>query len=304
MRPRLSARHALASALALAAAPALAQQPDARVICDGEPVQGGFLICTAAGAAEPPLAMNGGAPVEIEETGFAFFPIARDATGTVQIRGHGQAPYVAEIRPREFDIQRIDGLPPSAVRPRTAEEQAKVAADTELKNRTWRHAAHGAWWLEGFDYPLAQRDARQSGIYGSQRILNGEEGNPHFGVDYALDTGEAILAPAAGVVALADPDMYFEGGFVVVDHGGGVMSVFMHMSQLDVETGEQVGAGQKLGEVGATGRATGPHLHWGVRVRGTYVDPELLLAFDPRGSDTLFPAEPEPNAPTIFSPDE
>src|SRR5690606_6108453 len=130
----------------------------------------------------------------------------------------------------------------------------------------------------------------QSGVYGSQRILNGEPGSPHFGIDYAASEGEPILAPAAGVVALADPDMYFEGGFVVIDHGGGVMSVFMHMSEVGVSTGQLVQAGDEIGKVGDTGRATGPHLHWGIRVRGTYIDPALAMAFDPRESAALQPA--------------
>lgn len=296
-------RRALPLLLLFAAAPALAQQRDARVVCDGAPVQGGFLICTAAGSAEPPLAMNGGTPVEIEENDFAFFPIAREATGMVEIRGHGLEPYRAEIEAREFDIQSLT-LPPSEVAPRTPEEQAKVAADAALKQQAWEHEARGAWWLDGFQYPLERQGVVQSGVYGSQRILNGEPGNPHFGIDYAADIGDAILAPAGGTVALADPDMYFEGGFVVLDHGGGVMSVFLHMSDVAVQTGQRINAGDKLGEVGDTGRATGAHLHWGVRVRGTYVDPELLMAFKPRESETLFAASLQPNEPTIFNQDD
>src|SRR5690606_22118499 len=127
----------LAFALCLAALPAAAQEgrQAARVICDGAPVQGGFLICTAAGSARPPLAMNGGAQQEIEDTNYALFPIAREATGTVEVRGHGLQPWTAEIGEREFDIQSLT-LPPSEVAPRTPEEQAKVAADAELKART------------------------------------------------------------------------------------------------------------------------------------------------------------------------
>jgi hypothetical protein len=276
-------------ALACAAAPAAAQQNSARVVCDGAPVQGGFLICTAAATAAPPLAMNGGDPQDIEENGFAFFPIDRDATGMIEVRGHGLQPYAAEIGVREFDIQSLS-LPPSEVAPRTPEEQAKVAADAVLKNRAWAHEARGAGWLDGFVYPLEKQGVTQSGVYGSQRILNGEPGNPHFGIDYAAATGDAIVAPAPGVVALADPDMYFEGGFVVLNHGAGVMSVFMHMSEVDVQAGQRVSAGDRLGAVGDTGRATGAHLHWGVRVRGTYVDPELLMAFKPRESESLMPA--------------
>lgn len=279
-------------------APAMAQHGEPRVICDGAPVQGGFLICTSGGPSSPPLAINGGEPHPENDSGFAFFPISRDATGTVEVRGHGLEPWRAEIERRTFDIQRIDGLPPSAVRPRTPEEQAKVAADTALKNQAWTHREPSAWWLDGFRYPL-ERDMRRSGVYGSQRILNGEPNNPHLGVDYAANTGEPVLSPAAGVVVLAEPDMYFEGGLIVIDHGGGVKGVFMHLSRLDVAAGDLVAAGDRIGAVGATGRATGPHLHWGVRVRGTYVDPELLMAFNPRESQMLWPEPPPDPVPAV-----
>lgn len=277
---------AFAALLALPAGGALAQDNPPRVLCDGAPVQGGFLICTATPPSDPPLSFNGGIPEPIEDTGYAFFGIGRDDTGTIEVRGHGLEPYTAQIAAREFDIQRIDGLPPSKVQPRTAEEQAKVEADWLKKQEAWENRAEGAWWMDGFLYPL-EKDVIQSGVYGSQRVLNGEPNNPHQGIDFAAQTGDAILAPAGGQIVLAEPDMYFEGGLVVIDHGHGVMGVFMHMSQIDVSAGELVAPGQKIGEVGASGRATGPHLHWGLRVRGTYIDPELVMDFDPSASKIL-----------------
>jgi len=255
--------------------------------CDGPAVQGGFVVCAVPeGAGEYEILVDGAAETETHG-GVAFVPFYRDDTGetTISARplGDGQPALAAatvSIGDREFDVQRIDGLPPSKVSPRTPEEQAKVEADWLLKQETWKKRAEGAWWAAGFRAPLAE-DYVQSGVYGSQRILNGEPRNPHHGIDYAAPAGTTILAPAAGEVVLAEPDMYFEGGLVVIDHGKGVMGLFMHMSEVGVEAGDFVEAGDPVGKVGSTGRSTGPHLHWGLRVRGTYVDPELALAWSP-----------------------
>ncbi len=267
---------------ALIAAALAAQGP--ALACEGQAVQGGFLICaTPEGAGEYALSMNGEAEVETYD-GLAFLPIYRDDEGEITVSaealggGPALAPVSFDIETREFDIQRIDGLPPSEVEPRSLEEQARVEADWLLKQDAWKHRAQGAWWKDGFQYPLGEEFV-QSGVYGSQRVLNGEPKNPHHGIDYAAPAGEPILAPAAGEVVLADPDMYFEGGLVVIDHGMGVMGLFMHMSEVGVEAGDFVEAGDIVGQVGSTGRSTGAHLHWGLRVRGDYVDPELALAY-------------------------
>jgi murein DD-endopeptidase MepM/ murein hydrolase activator NlpD len=116
-----------------------------------------------------------------------------------------------------------------------------------------------------------------SGVYGSQRILNGEPRRPHFGLDIAAPTGTAVIAPAAGTVALAEPDLYFTGGTLMIDHGRGITSVFSHLSALTVSEGDFVAQGEKIGEIGATGRATGPHLDWRVNWFEVRLDPALLL---------------------------
>ncbi|MBA4802672.1 MAG: M23 family metallopeptidase [Euryhalocaulis sp.] len=277
----------------IAALSALALAASGGLVCDGPALQGGFVVCAApAEAGEYDILVNGEAKTETVD-GYAFVPFYRDVTGTVTIaakaKNGGQPalePASVEIEEREFDIQRIDGLPPSKVEPRSPEEQAKVEADWLKKQETWKHRADGVWWLEGFRYPLG-KEFIQSGVYGSQRVLNGEPKNPHHGIDYAAPAGEPILAPAAGEVILAEPDMYFEGGLVVIDHGQGVMGLFMHMSEIGVEEGDIVEPGQPVGKVGSTGRSTGPHLHWGLRVRGEYIDPELALAFKPKESELL-----------------
>jgi murein DD-endopeptidase MepM/ murein hydrolase activator NlpD len=118
---------------------------------------------------------------------------------------------------------------------------------------------------------------RVSGRFGNQRIYNGSEGTPHSGMDIAASQGTPVRAPAAGVVSFADPDLYLTGGTVVLDHGRGVSSNFLHLSRIDVRVGDRVEQGSVIGAVGATGRATGPHLHWGMNWFDVRVDPLLVL---------------------------
>ena len=265
------------AALCLAAMSSAAAAAVAELDCQGPVEQGGFLICrTAPGAS---LRINGDIVTQADADGFAFLPFSRDHAREVVVSANDSEGLRFDLKAGEWDVQRIDGLPPSKVTPRTPEQQANVEADWLKKQDAWKHRARGAWWLDGFAAPV--EGIARTGVYGSQRFLNGEPRNPHMGVDYTADTGELVIAPAAGVVVLAEPDMYFEGGLLVVDHGAGVMGVFMHLSRLDVAVGDEVAKAQPMGAVGATGRATGPHLHWGLRVRGTYVDPELALAWEP-----------------------
>ena len=115
-----------------------------------------------------------------------------------------------------------------------------------------------------------------SGVYGSQRFYNGEPRRPHFGVDVAVPTGTIVRAPAAGRVTLAEPDLYFSGGTVILDHGYRLSSSFLHMSEVSVQVGDELQAGDIIGAVGATGRATGPHLDWRMNWREERIDPQLL----------------------------
>ena len=117
-----------------------------------------------------------------------------------------------------------------------------------------------------------------SGVYGSQRILNGKPKWPHYGVDIAVPTGTEVRAPAGGVVTLAHPDMFYSGGTLIVDHGHGLSSAFLHLSKLRVKTGDKVKQGDVIAEVGATGRATGAHLDWRMNLFNRRIDPQLLVS--------------------------
>lgn len=122
---------------------------------------------------------------------------------------------------------------------------------------------------------------RLSARFGGQRILNGLPQTPHFGSDLAAPSGSPIMAPADGVVALSNPAMHFEGGLTMIDHGQGLIAVYLHQSRLDVRAGDVVKQGQVIGAVGMTGRATGPHLCWRMRWRGRNLDPMLMVGLHP-----------------------
>jgi murein DD-endopeptidase MepM/ murein hydrolase activator NlpD len=157
--------------------------------------------------------------------------------------------------------------PPPDIAARIEREQAKVsAARTRDDDRDDYETA--------FDWPV---QGRVSGVYGSQRVYNGTPKSPHSGLDVAAAKGTPVHAPAAGIVTLAEPDLYLTGGTVLLDHGHGVSSNFLHFSRIDVHVGDRVEKGQVLGLVGATGRATGPHMHWGMNWFGVRVDPQLML---------------------------
>lgn len=178
-----------------------------------------------------------------------------------------------EVAQREYNVQRIDGLP-----------SKKVTADKSQDERVYREwlaikkARQTDSTLKGFysdwQWPVT---GRISGVYGSQRVLNGKAKTPHSGVDVAAPQGTAVNAPADGVVTLTDEDMYYSGGTVLVDHGHGVNSSYSHLSKIDVKVGDVLKQGDKLGEIGMTGRATGPHLHWRVNWYDITLDPALLV---------------------------
>jgi murein DD-endopeptidase MepM/ murein hydrolase activator NlpD len=176
------------------------------------------------------------------------------------------------IKPRVYDIQRIDGLaprmvtPPESVLARIKRENAKIHA-ARMNDRA------EPFFEKGWVWPAK---GRISGVYGSQRILNGKARRPHFGVDVAAPVGVKVIAPSDGVVVLAESSLYYTGGTIILDHGHGLTSAFLHMSALAVKAGQRVQQGDLLGAVGATGRATGPHLDWRINWFDRRLDPALL----------------------------
>ncbi|ABS62245.1 peptidase M23B [Parvibaculum lavamentivorans DS-1] len=253
------------------AAPAFA---DAPLDLKGRMEQGGFVVGQAAPGAR---AVLDGMALDVDEAGLFAFGFDRDqgatAKLTVTYADGGTAERLIEVAPRDWQIQRVEGVPQQYVSP-PPEAMAQIARSTALKNAAREKRMAGSGFAEDFIWPAT---GPISGVFGSQRYYNGEPRRPHYGVDVAAPTGTPIVAPAAGIVTLASQEMYFEGGLVFLDHGQGVTSVMMHMSRIDVTAGQQVAQGDVLGAVGGTGRATGPHLHWGLYWRGAWLDPQRLV---------------------------
>ena len=179
---------------------------------------------------------------------------------------------------RDYQIQRIDGLPPQMVTPDPALLE-RIQRETK-KIRTARTTDSDQLFFEAkLEWPVT---GPISGVYGSQRILNGEPRAPHLGVDIAAPAGTPIKADGAGTVTLAESDLYFTGGTLIIDHGYGLSSIYQHMSRLDVAVGQHVEQGETVGAVGATGRVTGAHLHWGMNWYEVAIDPQLIVGPMPK----------------------
>ncbi|GAB4136285.1 MAG: M23 family metallopeptidase [Sphingomonadales bacterium] len=240
----------------------------------GAVTQGGFVIGRVAPEAQVSV---DGQTLRLTPDGLFAFGIGRDAQGdvalTVDAQGKRKTHRLA-IAPRAFAVERVDGVPqktvviPEAEKQRRARERAMVAEARAV-------SADLTAWARGFIVPV--EGARISGVYGSQRILNGVPRWPHYGIDYAAPIGTPVKAPAAGVVRLAEADFLLEGGLIIIDHGYGVTSTLMHLNSVAVKAGDTVAQGAVVGTVGMTGRANGPHLDWRMNVRDARVDPALVL---------------------------
>ncbi len=223
-----------------------------------------------------------GRSLRVSNEGRFLFGLGRDVAGSARVdvryRDGGTQRVDIPIKPREFSTERVNGLPESTVNPdpklaeRIAREQALVT-----KARARDDARQD--FRFGFTWP---NRGRISGVYGSQRILNGTPKNPHYGVDIAVGTGTPIHAPASGIVSFVAKDLYLTGGTVIIDHGHGLSSVFVHMSRIDVKPEQAINQGTVIGAVGMTGRATGPHLHWGMNWFDTRLDPQLVAGPMPK----------------------
>ncbi len=224
--------------------------------------------------------------LDVMEDGLVVFGLGRDAAAsfTLKLAGATNCSRNVRIAPRRYPIQRVQGVPQRTVTPpqhdldRIARERTLVAA---AKGRRIQRPDLLAAVVQGFQWPA---QGPISGVYGSQRVYNGKPGSPHYGVDVAIPTGSPVYAPAPGIVTLAEPDLYFSGGTVILDHGYRLSSSFLHMSEVLVAVGQELKAGDLIGKVGATGRATGPHLDWRMSWRSERVDPQLLVPPMPAAS--------------------
>lgn len=178
---------------------------------------------------------------------------------------------------RQYKIQRIEGIAKKIMNP-NPEAIARSKKDNQQVKKARQKNTPLTAFAQGFIPPSK---GRITGVYGSQRVFNGVPKRPHFGLDYAGKTGTPIVAPADGIVSLFVPDMFYSGGTLIIDHGQGISSSFLHLSKSYVKMGDKVKKGEKIAEIGATGRVTGPHLDWRVNWFDVRLDPALALKAKP-----------------------
>ena len=251
--------------------------------CTGVFRQGGMLLCSS----EPGTAVRvGSVTLTADESGSVQFGISRSSPLTMGWESQGQTKDLV-INQRHDNVTTIEGIPCDKIDARTPEQKAHAGRSWEKKQVGWAGFHEGRGALDGFIKPA---EGRISSPYGFTRsyVTPGCDTSTkvHWGYDIAAPTGTPIIAPAGGVVTLADDDLYYEGGTVFLDHGHGLMSIFLHMSEVSADVGDVLQVGDEIGKIGATGRVTGPHLHWAVKWRDTsrsdrkgdfYIDPSLLL---------------------------
>jgi murein DD-endopeptidase MepM/ murein hydrolase activator NlpD len=202
--------------------------------------------------------------------------LGRDATSPAVITTISQGKREAHsfvVKAREYKIQRVEGVPQATVEP-SKEQSDRIALEAQLVSSARKEELPLNAFAQKFQWPVL---GPVSGVYGSQRVYNGKPGNPHNGVDIARPVGTTIKAPAGGTVTLVHKDMFLSGGTLIIDHGHGLSSTFIHLSKILVKTGESISQGQNIALVGQTGRASGPHLHWAMNWFEERVDPQLLV---------------------------
>jgi len=247
----------------------------------GTPRQGALIV----GVTEPGARVHlDGQPVRVTEQGEFVIGFDRDAEAQAElvvVTKQGNQRQILAVAPRDYRIQQITGVPQRTVTP-PEEALQRIRHEAELVRKARSRASDRRDFLAEFQWPLT---GPITGVFGSQRVYNGQPGRPHYGVDIAAPTGTPVRSPAPGQVVLTHPDMYFSGGTLIVDHGLGVFSTFIHLHRVLVEEGDEVEAGDLIAEVGATGRATGPHLDWRINWFHRRLDPQLLVGPMPTGDE-------------------
>ena len=255
----------------------LSSQEQVNVVLNGKFTQGALLRGQAPAGAKVTL---NGETVQTNKDGKFVVGFEREAPlhQTLVVKLDNGQKWQRDIthEKREYNIQRIDGLEQKMVSP-----PAEVTERIKQDNINVANARSGNTDLDAlftrFEWPAK---GVISGVYGSQRILNGVPKWPHYGLDIANETGTPVYAPVDGVVTMAD-DLYYSGNTLILDHGMRVFSTFLHMDTITVEVGETVKQGEQIGTVGSTGRSTGPHLDWRINLGNTRLDPQTIISGSP-----------------------
>ena len=239
----------------------------------GDPAPGALLIGQSVPGARVWL---DGKPLRVSQSGYFLFGFGRDESGDrlLRVEAEGrQLERLITLASRQWNIQRVDGVPARTVTP-PPEELERIRAEAALVRKARETDSDLEFFHHDFVWPAS---GRISGVYGSQRIYNGKPGSPHLGVDIAAPTGSPVIAPAAGIVTLVHEDMFYSGGTLVIDHGYGLSSTFIHLHSVLVKEGQQIRQGDLIAEIGASGRATGPHLDWRMNWYQERLDPQWFM---------------------------
>ena len=238
----------------------------------GEAVQGGLVLLQAVPGAT--LTADGDL-LMVSAAGLAVVGFHRDDTAAVEVIATAPDGSIETLtltpQIREYQEQRIDGLPKKMVTP-PKDVLARITSDREMVIQARSHATALDAFAGDITWPVK---GIVTGVYGSRRILNGEPRAPHYGIDIAAAKGTPVTAPADGIIRMVE-DLYFTGWTIILDHGHGLSSTFLHLDTTSVRQGEMVAAGQVIATVGSSGRSTGPHLDWRINLFGKRLDPMLI----------------------------
>ena len=241
-------------------------------VLKGDAIQGGLILIKA----EPGSTLTlDDAPLMATKDGLAVIGFHRDDTASVTVKATAPDGSITsrQFTPkiREYEEQRIEGLPSKMVTP-PEEVIARIKRDNKMVGMARTAASPISHFSGEFLWPAK---GIITGVYGSRRVLNGKPRSPHYGIDIAAPKGSPVIAPQGGIIRMV-ADLYFTGWTVIIDHGHGVSSTFLHLEETSILPGDRVDQGQVIGTVGSTGRSTGPHLDWRINLFGKRLDPQLL----------------------------
>jgi len=252
---------------------------NAKTFIKGEIIAGGIIIVNASPGSTVKL---NGESIMISDKGVFLVGFERKPQPTQILEIYDENLLVEKItlnvKTRSYEIQRINGIKKEKVDPpQSVIDRIYMERNSVKESRKKSNLITSTYYNNGFVLPAK---GPISGVYGSQRILNGKPRSPHYGIDIALPKGHEVVAPMDGIVVFSNNDLYYSGGTIIIAHGQGLTTSYLHLSEILVSVNNIVRRGELIGKVGATGRATGPHLHWGAELKGKRIDPKYLDVFN------------------------
>ena len=252
---------------------------NAKTFIKGEIIAGGIIIVNVSPGSTVKL---NGESIMISDKGVFLVGFERKPEPTQILEIYDENLLVEKItlnvKIRSYEIQRINGIKKEKVDPpQSVIDRIYMERNSVKESRKKSNLITSTYYNNGFVLPAK---GPISGVYGSQRILNGKPRSPHYGIDIALPKGHEVVSPMDGIVVFSNNDLYYSGGTIIIAHGQGLTTSYLHLSEILVSVNDIVRRGELIGKVGATGRATGPHLHWGAELKGKRIDPKYLDVFN------------------------